>query len=62
MLDIAENRPIVGDGRRRRKDEIGEMARAVEVFRENAAERVQLEEETAPSRPRAPRGRPRSTR
>jgi methyl-accepting chemotaxis protein len=45
MLDIAENRPVSVTVDASRKDEIGEMARAVEVFRENAAERVHLEEE-----------------
>jgi methyl-accepting chemotaxis protein len=45
MLDIAENRPVSVAIDATRKDEIGEMARAVEVFRENAAKRANLEAE-----------------
>jgi len=44
MLDIAENRPVSASIDVARKDEIGEMARAVDVFRANAAERARLEE------------------
>ncbi|MGG2475897.1 HAMP domain-containing protein, partial [Rhizobium sp. BR5] len=29
-----------------RKDEVGQMAQAVQVFRENAIERIRLEQET----------------
>ena len=44
MLDIAENRPVSATLDVDRHDEIGEMARAVDVFRANAAERASLEE------------------
>jgi methyl-accepting chemotaxis protein len=44
MLDIAENRPLSVAIDAARTDEIGEMGRAVEVFRTNAAERASLEE------------------
>ena len=43
MLDLAESRPISVALATRRKDEIGEMARAMEVFRDNAAARAELE-------------------
>jgi methyl-accepting chemotaxis protein len=45
MLEIAENRPMSAGLDVSRKDEIGEMARAVEVFRDNATERASLEAE-----------------
>ena len=44
MLDIAENRRVSEVLDTARNDEIGEMARAVEVFRANAAERASLED------------------
>ena len=44
MLDIAESRAVSAPLDVDRKDEIGEMARAVDVFRANAAERASLEE------------------
>ena len=44
MLDIAESRPVSATLDVERQDEIGEMARAVDVFRQNAAERASLEE------------------
>src|SRR5262249_20577254 len=44
MLDLADNRPISAKLDTERHDEIGEMARAVDVFRENAAARTALEE------------------
>jgi methyl-accepting chemotaxis protein len=46
MMELAENKPISGAIDTTRQDEIGEMARAVEVFRDNAAQRVALEEKT----------------
>src|SRR5215470_2736887 len=46
MLDLAENRPISVALDTARRDEIGEMARAVDVFRENAAARASLEAKT----------------
>jgi len=46
MMELAENRPISGTIDTARHDEIGEMARAVEVFRENAAQRAALEEKS----------------
>jgi methyl-accepting chemotaxis protein len=46
MLDLAENRPISTKLDTERRDEIGEMARAVDVFRENAAARASLEAKT----------------
>jgi len=46
MMELAENRPISGAIDSARHDEIGEMARAVEVFRDNAAQRAALEERT----------------
>jgi methyl-accepting chemotaxis protein len=42
MLDIADSRPLSVAIDVDRKDEIGEMARAVNVFRANAAERASL--------------------
>ena len=42
MVELAEHRPILVQLATKRKDEIGEMARAVEVFRENAAARIEL--------------------
>jgi len=44
MLDLADNRAISEEIDTTRADEIGEMARAVAVFRENAAQRAKLEE------------------
>ncbi len=44
MRELAENRPLTETIDTGRSDEIGEMARAVAVFRENAAQRVTLEE------------------
>jgi methyl-accepting chemotaxis protein len=46
MMELAENKPISGAIDSARHDEIGEMARAVEVFRDNAAQRAALEEKT----------------
>ena len=46
MLDLADNRPISVALDTARRDEIGEMARAVDVFRENAAARASLEAKT----------------
>jgi methyl-accepting chemotaxis protein len=46
MMELAENKPITGAIDSARHDEIGEMARAVEVFRDNAAQRAALEEKT----------------
>jgi methyl-accepting chemotaxis protein len=43
MLDLAEGRELVGALDTARSDEIGEMAGAVEVFRENAVARAALE-------------------
>src|SRR5262249_54199746 len=43
MLDLADNRPVEALDVER-TDEIGEMARAVAVFRENAAQRAELED------------------
>jgi methyl-accepting chemotaxis protein len=43
MIELAEHRPITVDLATQRKDEIGEMARAVEVFRDNAKARAELE-------------------
>lgn len=43
MLDLADNRDISEGLDVSRHDEIGEMARAVEVFRDNAAKRAELE-------------------
>jgi len=44
MLALAENRPLTEEIDTARTDEIGEMARAVAVFRESAAQRVSLEQ------------------
>jgi methyl-accepting chemotaxis protein len=44
MLDLAEDRGLSAPLDVQRRDEIGEMARAVEVFRENAALRRELED------------------
>ncbi|MGP0092375.1 MAG: cache domain-containing protein, partial [Xanthobacteraceae bacterium] len=44
MLDLAANRDVSGQLDVTRSDEIGEMARAVEVFKENAATRSALEQ------------------
>jgi methyl-accepting chemotaxis protein len=44
MLDLAENRDVSGQLDVKRKDEIGQMARAVEVFKDNAATRNTLEQ------------------
>jgi methyl-accepting chemotaxis protein len=44
MLDLAEGRTLTQVPDVARKDEIGEMARTVEVFRENAAARAALED------------------
>ena len=46
MMELAENKPISGTIDSARHDEIGEMARAVEVFRDNAAQRAALEDKT----------------
>jgi methyl-accepting chemotaxis protein len=46
MMELAENKPISGAIDSARHDEIGEMARAVEVFRDNAVQRAALEEKT----------------
>jgi methyl-accepting chemotaxis protein len=46
MLDLAENRPMSAALDLDRADEIGEMGRAVEVFRENAETRKALEAKT----------------
>jgi methyl-accepting chemotaxis protein len=46
MLDLAESRPISVKLDTERRDEIGEMARAVDVFRDNAAVRATLEDKT----------------
>jgi methyl-accepting chemotaxis protein len=46
MMELAENKPISGTIDSARHDEIGEMARAVEVFRDNAVQRAALEEKT----------------
>jgi methyl-accepting chemotaxis protein len=43
MIELAEHRPITVALATHRKDEIGEMARAVEVFRDNAKARAELE-------------------
>jgi methyl-accepting chemotaxis protein len=43
MIELAEHRPITVALATQRKDEIGEMARAVEVFRDNAKARTELE-------------------
>ena len=43
MLDLAEGRPISVTLATKRKDEIGEMARAMAVFCDNAAARAELE-------------------
>src|SRR5579859_7279805 len=43
MIELAEHRPITVELATGRKDEIGEMARAVEVFRDNARARDELE-------------------
>jgi methyl-accepting chemotaxis protein len=43
MKDLAEQRPITVALATGRRDEIGDMARAVEVFRDNAAARKELE-------------------
>ncbi len=43
MIELAESRPITVPLATDRKDEIGEMARAVEVFRDNAKARTELE-------------------
>ncbi len=43
MIELAEHRPITVELATGRKDEIGEMARAVEVFRDNAKARAELE-------------------
>jgi methyl-accepting chemotaxis protein len=43
MTELAEHRPITVELATQRKDEIGEMARAVEVFRDNAKARADLE-------------------
>jgi methyl-accepting chemotaxis protein len=45
MLDLAENRPIAAALDTSRQDEIGEMARTVDVFRDNADRRAALEQE-----------------
>jgi methyl-accepting chemotaxis protein len=45
MLALAENREVTGRLDVDRKDEIGQMARAVDVFRDNAATRTMLEQE-----------------
>lgn len=50
--DHASEIPHIG-----RKDEVGEMAEAVEVFRENAIERVRLEQETEANRSTSERER-----
>jgi methyl-accepting chemotaxis protein len=42
MIELAEQRPISVSLATRRKDEIGEMARAVVIFRENATARAEL--------------------
>jgi methyl-accepting chemotaxis protein len=44
MLDLAENREVSSQLDVKRADEIGEMARAVEVFKDNAATRSALEQ------------------
>jgi methyl-accepting chemotaxis protein len=46
MTELAENRPMSSKLDLSREDEIGEMARAVEVFRENAETRRTLEDRT----------------
>jgi methyl-accepting chemotaxis protein len=46
MLDLAENRPMSTKLDLDRQDEIGEMARAVDVFKENAAARAVLEDKS----------------
>ena len=43
MIELAEHRPITVELATRRKDEIGEMARAVAVFRDDAKARADLE-------------------
>jgi methyl-accepting chemotaxis protein len=43
MIELAEHRPITVDLATERKDEIGEMGRAVGVFRDNAKARAELE-------------------
>jgi methyl-accepting chemotaxis protein len=43
MTELAQQRPISVALATARKDEIGDMARAVEVFRDNAAARAELE-------------------
>jgi methyl-accepting chemotaxis protein len=45
MMDLAEGRDISAPLTSGRADEIGEMARAVEVFRDNAAKRAVLEQQ-----------------
>ncbi|MCB2077460.1 MAG: nitrate- and nitrite sensing domain-containing protein [Novosphingobium sp.] len=52
MRQLANNDTEVVVGNADRKDEIGEMARAVGVFRENAIERVRLEEQSRHERDR----------
>jgi methyl-accepting chemotaxis protein len=50
MLSLADgNTETTIDGMER-KDEVGQMAKAVQVFRENAIERVRLEQETEANR------------
>jgi methyl-accepting chemotaxis protein len=44
MLDLADNRPMSMRLDTKREDELGEMGRAVEVFRDNAEARLALEE------------------
>jgi methyl-accepting chemotaxis protein len=46
MLELAESRPMTAKLDVTREDEIGEMGRAVEVFRDNAEQRQALEEKT----------------
>jgi methyl-accepting chemotaxis protein len=46
MLDLADNRPMSTKLDLDRQDEIGEMARAVEVFKDNAAARSVLEDKS----------------
>src|SRR5216683_928320 len=43
MIELAQHRPITVELATGRKDEIGEMARAVVVFRDNAKARAELE-------------------
>ena len=53
MLDLAEGRDVAGGLDTGRHDEIGEMARTVEVFRDHVRKRDELERETSVASARA---------